>query len=440
MARTILVIDDEDNMRWVLDRALKKAGYEVMVASRGDEGLRLFARHAVDLVLLDLKMPGMDGLSVLRELRQRNSQIPILLLTAYATVATAVEALKIGATDYVRKPFDLEELQTKISNALYASTEPTPLIAPSNEPSTINRSLIGISPAIVRIQQLVEAASKNDYPVLIHGEIGSGRRKIARLLHDCNIIMPDGKLVFIDCDALPESVVKKELGRLLHGDGHGSREPTVGELEQWEKALGGTLVLANFDALPPNIADKFLHNVQAYLRSPTRPNGLRVILTLQEAPDAQWASFLAHCMVIETSPLRNQPEDIPLLIAHFAPNAEWSAAAYQVLNIHDWPGNVSELQQIISYALTLSNGQPVDVEHLPPALRLHSKLSTGSLLVLPKAGINLEEFEKNLIEQALTRTSGNKTQAAKLLNISRSTLHYRLTKHGLEDDSAQHKK
>ncbi|MBV7337259.1 sigma-54 dependent transcriptional regulator [Chloroflexi bacterium TSY] len=437
MARTILVIDDENNMRWVLDRALQKAGYEVVTASRGDEGLRLFARYAVDLVLLDLKMPGMDGLSVLRELRQRNRQIPVLLLTAYATVPTAVEALKIGAIDYVRKPFDLEELQTKISYALYTSN---PSFSGSTDSSsTTEPTFVGISLAIARIHSLVEAASTNDYPVLIYGETGSGRRTVARLIHQRNAAASEVNMVLIDCDALPESVLESELGHLLHDAKSEVTQSQKGDMERWEQALGGTFILANFDRLPFDWADRFQHNIQPYLRSPQRPHGLRLVLTSQKVLDKQWSNLSNQFITIETPPLRNHPEDIPLLIAHFAPHLDWNAAARQALNSYNWPGNVAELQQILSYAATLSNGQSVELDHLPPSLSLQPLSSessqTGPQIELPKEGIDLDQIEKNLIKQALDRAD-NKTQAARLLNISRSTLLYRLAKHGLSDDGS----
>ena len=433
MARTILVIDDENNMRWVLDRALRKAGYEVVTASRGEEGLRLFSRHAVNLVLLDLKMPGLDGLSVLRELRQRNSQVPILLLTAYATIPTAVEALKLGATDYVRKPFDLEELQTKISHAFYTSnSSDTPH---TNDSNVAKETFIGISPTITQIHSMAEVASTNDYPILICGEVGSGRKTLARLIHHQSSAAAKANMVLIDCKTLPHAVQVSELGHLLCNQKTAANRPHEGEQERWEQALGGTLVVANFNELQSDLADRFQQNVQRYLRSPKRPHGLRLILTAERMADEQWSALFARSIIIEIPPLRNRPQDIPLLIAHFAPDLEWSAAARQALNEHRWPGNVAELQQTLFYATTLSNGQPVALSHLPPALSQHAASSGNSPIApqfeLPEEGIDLDQVEKSLIKQALERTAGNKTQAAQLLNISRSKLLYRLDKHGL---------
>lgn len=431
MARTVLIIDDEQNMRWVLDRALQKAGYEVVTASRGDEGLRLFARHAIDLVLLDLKMPGMDGLSVLRELRKRSSQIPIFLLTAYATVPTAVEALKIGATDYVRKPFDLEELQTKISYAFHAAAQSTNL--PPSSSITLETPLVGISPAITRLHPIIVSAATNDYPVLLVGETGSGCSTLARLLHDKKGAPSKEHFLIIDCGALPLSLVTRELGRLLL-DEEQEPSPSVGHPDRWEQALGGTLYIANLDQLRPEIIERFSQNVQHYLKSAQRPHGLRLIISMREEPTIELFELLPSSVVIEVPPLRHRTEDIPLLLAHFVPKLKWREDVLELLKTYLWPGNISELRQTITYASTLSDGHPIDVCHLPSTITQHSasqlNAETVTRLDLPEDGIDLEAIEKNLIEQALARTS-NKTQAARLLGISRPTLLYRLGKYGL---------
>ena len=436
MARTILVIDDENNMRWVLERALQKAGYEVVTAARGDEGLRAFARHAIDLVLLDLKMPGMDGLSVLREIRQRTRHVPIFLLTAYATVPTAVEALKIGATDYVRKPFDLEALQTKISYALNAVTGPITAHAES-EQSVVD--FVGIAPSVARLRSLGEAAAQNDYPILISGEVGSGRNLLARFVQQKRAhsygSTSDENCQTLDCAVLPKSILEIELGTLLKHE-RKRTDARTGDLgERWEQALGGTLVIANIDALPTEWIRRLCQNIQPYLRAPQCPHGLRLICTYGIDTNSQLDVLLPQAICLKVPALRDRREDLQLLMAHFAPQLSWAKAARMALNVHDWPGNVAELKQTIEYAQKLSNGTQIEISHLPPAFNLSTDPSTTPHVAkfeLPPDGINLEEVERSLIEQALERTGGNKTQAARLLGISRSTLLYRLEKHGID--------
>ncbi len=183
MARTVLIIDDEENMRWVLERALKKAGYQVLTARRGEEGLELFALHPVDLVLVDLKMPGMDGLAVLRELCQRDPEVPILLFTAYATVPTAVEALQWGATDYLRKPFDLEVVLAKIHEAIAKTADRQAQPEPEPPPATDFRDFIGAAPALQEALTHARSVAATDYTVHLVGEPGTGRRLLARLIY-----------------------------------------------------------------------------------------------------------------------------------------------------------------------------------------------------------------------------------------------------------------
>ncbi|MEM7127188.1 MAG: response regulator [Chloroflexota bacterium] len=372
MARTILVIDDESNLRWVLEKALHKAGYDVVTASRGDEGLRQFARHPIDLVLLDLKMPGMDGLTVLRELRQRNRTTPIFLLTAYATVPTAVEALKIGATDYVRKPFDLEDLQTKISYVLHIVHNEA--LDSTHNTSNSSEQIIGISSTIRQVRDTVTAVAQNDYPVLLVGERGSGRRFIAKWLHQQSVNSVSSNLVVIDCGVLPHTVLESELGRLVRNEPPHPIDQSD-QPERWEQALGGSLVLANIEAMARKSVEQLFENVKSYLRSSHRPHGLRLLLTSCERHNDSLSDRSAQpieqftlnkfprTITINVPPLRNRSEDIPLFIASFTPDLTWDDDVRQALLGYSWPENVAELKQMLRYVATMANGSPVAAAH-----------------------------------------------------------------------------
>jgi len=446
MARTILVVDDEENMRWVLKRALEKSGYGVVTSSRGDHALKFFASRPVDLVLLDLKMPGMDGISVLRALRQRSASVPILLLTAYATVPTAIEATKLGATDYLRKPFDLEDVLLRISRHLHGEDQPDPGQNKEGTPHGLSTShtqrikpslpgfhtFIGTSAALNRPLAMAKTAAETDYTLLICGEVGSGRRYLAERIHENCLTTYTQAIVQIDCDCLPESILEQELLDVETTTPLPSLE--TAHTGRWQQALGGTLLLANVDALSDTLAQQVITHLATYLRTPQRPFGLRLILTCQQPLPALWQPLLEMAITIELPPLRQRLDDLPLLFMHFAPSATWNQALNAQLATYDWPGNVAELAQTIQQASLLARDKPIDATHFPPHIVANSSHGTSNQrdrIILPEGGIDLDALEKDLIIQALEMAQGNKAHAARLLGLTRATLLYRIDKHQL---------
>ncbi len=429
MARTVLVIDDEDNMRWVLDRALRKAGYQVLTAARGEQGLELFTLHPVDLVLVDLKMPGMDGLAVLREIRQRRKDVPILLFTAYATVPTAVEAMQVGATDYLRKPFDLEVVLAKINQYLAARADQQIQEEPTVEeprPVTGFRDFIGAAPVLTQPLAQAADAAQTSYTVLVTGEPGSGRRHLARLIHRNQPGPSRGRLVIVDCATLPLALLRRELLTRPTEESPGGR---------WQQALGGSLLLANAQALPQDFAQELVAHLENYLRTDQRPHGLRLLLTGHGPMPKPWAPLIQQALTISLPPLRERLEDLSLLLAHLTPNVTWSQGAQALLAAYDWPGNVAELKRVAEQAVHLAGEGPVQPEHLPSHFHATDAVVPGRF-ILPQEGIDLEEVEQDLIRQALAMARGNKTQAARLLGLSRATLLYRLDKYGITGEDA----
>ena len=428
MARTILVIDDERNMRWVLERALTKAGYDVVTAERGEQGIQQFALYAVDLVLLDLKMPGMDGMTVLRELRRQNRAVPILLLTAYATVPTAVEALRIGANDYLRKPFDVETVLATVNRYL-AEAENRPAADPILSGATAALTeFVGIAASLQPALQCAQTAQQMPYPVILRGESGSGRRHLARSIHHGAAATAGKRLVELDCANLPPAVLAHELLAKADSDQPGGR---------WQQALGGSLLLSNVEALPAVLAGRAVQLLRPYLLSSECPHGLRLLITTFGPLAEAWQAITDLAFDIALPPLRARREDIPLLVSHFVPGSEWERDALVWLQQYDWPGNVFALQRVVQQIASLAGDGPVTTAQVPSWLQSPEQAVAG-VFVLPSEGINLDEVEEDLIRQALDMAAGNKAHAARLLGLTRATFLYRLDKYKIDLSEPDH--
>jgi DNA-binding NtrC family response regulator len=418
---TVLIVDDEANMRWVLQRALEQAGYQAVAAGRGEEALTLAARQRIDLALLDLKMPGMDGLAVLRELHLRQPDLPVILLTAYATVPTAVEAMRLGALDYLRKPFDVEEVLFKIANALQrraVEAERDALSARLRQASAPAgpgfAGFVGASPALAEPLARARSAAGNDFPVLLAGEAGAGKALLARLIH-ANGQRPDAPWAESDCGSLGSAALRLEL---------------LSEAGRWRQALGGSWLLRRIDRLPAELAEPLAAHAAGLLRSAERPAGLRLLATASGdlAPPLH---ALLDGIRIDLPPLRQRDGDLALLAQHLLPEKKIGSLALGALARYSWPGNVAELAAVLAHARALSGAGPVELEHLPPRV-ITAPAAQSPAFRLPPGGIDLEQVELDLIRQALEMAQGNKSQAARLLGLSRHTLLYRLEKHGLE--------
>ncbi|MCS7209574.1 MAG: sigma-54 dependent transcriptional regulator [Fimbriimonadales bacterium] len=388
MAETILVVDDELNIRRVLERAFTKDGYQVYTAEGGHQALRLLEETPCDLLLTDVVMPDMTGLELLRRARQKHPNLQVILMTAYGTIPTAVEAIRSGAYDFLTKPLDMELLRKVVRNAL---REPATASkgAPRKPSKRKQVTFIGQSDAVRQILQTVERVADTRTTVLITGESGTGKELIARMLHEKSS-RAEKPFVAVSCAAIPETLLEVELFGAVRGAYTGAETDRIGK---FEAANGGTLFLDEIGDIPPLIQVKLLRVLQEReierLGSNTPiPIDVRLVAAtnrnLEEAvesgafrSDLYYRLQVVH---IHLPPLRERREDIPLLANHFLRKfaeengralREISPEAMQILQNACWKGNVRELENVLESAVVLAspNATVLLPEHLPPALR-----------------------------------------------------------------------
>jgi two-component system, NtrC family, response regulator AtoC len=425
MAQTILIIDDDRNMRWVLKKALAKAGYAVETAEDGESGLFTLVQQPVDLVVLDLKMPGADGLGVLRQIVGRRPDLPVILLTAHPTVPTAVEAMRLGAVDYLRKPFDVEEIRYKIAHALERQALSAQVVRLKDRQAAQPgfTTLVGTTAVWLRLLEQAERAAAANRPLLVWGEPGAGTTSLA-LAMAANSPRAGQPLEVVDGTLLSPEALRGEL---------------LAEGGALARALGGSLLLDHAEHIPADIQANLGQQLAILLERegalpPPRLIAVAGAGSQVTAPDALlqpdlWR--LVSAIVLRVPPLHERRDDLPLLLKHFAGAKTIAPAARSALLAYDWPGNVRELQGTVARALALAGDGPIELAHLPEAIARSGPAEHSTRLELSPAGLNLEEVERNLLRQALALARGNKAQAARLLGLSRHTLLYRLEKYGL---------
>jgi DNA-binding NtrC family response regulator len=453
MKKRVLLIDDEPRVRASLKMVLEPT-YDVITAADAQEGLDLFRRESPNLVLLDVIMPGTDGLTVLQAMRAEDRSIPVIMLTGTKSVKTAVDAMKLGASDYLSKPFDVEELRIVVARTLEShdlEREVRYLRA-----QVVNRyafhNLIGKSPAMQEVYAKIEQVADSRTTVLITGESGTGKELVARALH-YNSSRRDRPFIALNCAALPETLIESE----LFGHEKGSfTDATARRVGQFELANSGSLFLDEIGDLSPVTQAKLLRVLQE--REFTRIGGIqpikvdvRIIAATNKNLDdlvrrgtfREDLYYRINVISLYLPPLRERGEDIPLLAKHFLdkrleeekrPRQEFSKEAIELLSRYPWPGNVRELENVVEQALLWSQGATILPEHLPNSLRSDSRSSSlredtlAGRLSLEKA---VMEFEREIILDALKRTNYVQTHAANLLGISRRMLKYRMDTLGI---------
>ncbi len=448
MGKRVLIADDEKNMRWVLSQALESDGYEVSEAADGKQTMAAIKKSPPDILLLDHKMPKPDGMEVLRKLRSSGQTFPVIMLTAHGNVATAVEAMKAGATEYVTKPFDLEELKLAIEKAMRIvelSSEVERLRGELDKEFDIEGMVAG-DERMAEVLMTVQKVAPTGATVMIYGESGTGKELVARAIHR---LSERGAKPFIEvhAGALPETLLESELFGYEKGAFTGAVTAKPG---RFEMANGGTLFLDEVGDISPGVQIKLLRVLQE--RRFERLGGTRSIEVdvrvvaatnqdLQELiSDGSFREDLFYrlnVVPIHLPPLRQRPDDIPRLIAHFLEKYEagkktFTPEATRMLVEYSWPGNIRELENTIERVVILSPNEKVDVEDLPTEVRAGaSPEANPSVYVLPDGGVDLEEVEMDLLRQALDRSGGNVAKAAKLLGLTTKTFEARMSKFGL---------
>lgn len=445
MVSSILIVDDEKNMRFVVGRALASAGHQVSEAASGEEALKAFEQSLPDLVILDQRMPGMDGITTLTEIKKQHPDLPVIMLTAHGNVESAVQAMKAGATDYLTKPFDVEELKLAVEKALKVSNlvRQVDYLRGELDRKYDTDGIIGKSPRMQEVLKTIGRVAAADATVMIYGESGTGKELIARALH-YRSSRRQGPFIQLSCAALPETLLESELFGYEKGAFTGAVSSKPG---RFELADGGSLFLDEIGDISPTVQVKLLRVLEqrSFERlgsSKTINVDVRLIgATNRDLPAMIKAGefredlyYRLNVIPIQMPPLRERQGDVKLLAEHFlaryAPGKKLSAEALQALEAYSWPGNVRELQNTIERITILSPGNVIELEDLPAEVRRGAPLPTDAVR-LPPEGVALEAVERDLITQALERTGGNRTRAAELLGISRHTLLYRMEKYGL---------
>jgi len=453
---TILVVDDEHLIRWSLEQQLRREAYDILLAETGAEALQKAQAEPPDLVLLDVRLPDADGLQILERLRSSDPEVLVIMITAHGGVDSAVRAMKLGAHDYVIKPFDMEELKLSVKKALETKTlrrEVARFHSEQREGSRLD-DIVGLSQAIRDLKNLIRRIAESDATtVLLEGESGTGKDLVARVIH-FESARAQAPLMAVNCVALPEHLLESELFGHERGAFTDARGLKKGLFEQ---ADGGTVYLDEIGDMKPDLQAKLLRLIEE--KTFRRVGGLkdmrsdvRIIAAtnrdlgkaMQEERFRKDLYFRLRVFPISIPPLREHPEDIlplaQLFIARF--NREMRRGilrllpeAQACLKSYSWPGNVRELRNVIERGMILAGGDTLGVEHLLPEIApVKAPVPEPQKAVpvaLPTEGLRLEEVERDLVRQALEATEGNQVRAARLLGISRDALRNRMKKFGL---------
>jgi two-component system response regulator PilR (NtrC family) len=454
MAKTrVLIVDDEKSMRDLLSITLEKEGYDVDTAAGGELAIEMLHRETVDAVITDLRMPKVDGLQVLRAAKEISPDIAVIVITAVASTETAVEAMKLGAYDYITKPFKLDEVNLIVRNALERKRLRDENLYLRRQLETQHRfeNIIGKSGRIAEVFDTIRKISDSPSTAMITGESGTGKELVARAIH-FNSYRRDKPFMSVNCGAIPEGLMESELFGHVRGAFTGAVANKVG---LFSAAEGGTLFLDEITEIPPLLQVKLLRAIQ--LREIRRVGDTKDMKTdvrliaasnrdlegaVQEGILREDLFYRLNVIPIQLPPLRERREDIPLLIAHFLQKFTKDLGkdvrgvtpeAMGVLERYHWPGNIRELENVMERAIVLGGGDMVGLESLPESVRRERPVKGLENVDIPEDGLDLEAtldaIEGRYLQRALDRTGGVQTKAAELLKMTFRQFRYKLQKH-----------
>ena len=455
----MLIVDDEELYRRALERILTRVGHNVITARDATEALVAIAEHSIDLVLSDIQMPGINGLELVRQIREIDPDLPCIVITGYGSAEQSVEALRAGAFWYLEKPFDqghLDVVRRLVEQAIEVGRlkAENRMLQRQLQSRYQFENIVGTSPALHSVLDVVAKVAETDSTVLITGESGTGKELIARAIH-YNSPRANRMLVTVNCGAIPEELLESELfGHVKDAFTNAIRNREG----RFTVADGGTIFLDEIGDMSPNLQVKLLRVLQDRTFEPVGSSktvsvNVRVLAAtnqdleqaIRERRFREDLYYRLNVIPIEVPPLRNRRDDIPLLIHHFleVANAEkqrqvsgFSAEAMELLCSHNWPGNVRELENLVERLVVLCVEGEVQIRDLPPQIA-KTTAPTVSVPQLPPGGLSFREvvdgFESNLILQALEQTHWNKNQAARLLGLNRTTLLEKIKKKRLEE-------
>jgi len=454
MKRKILVVDDEKSMRDMLKILFEKEGFEAETAENGEEALRLVSEKVYDLVLSDIRMGKVSGLDLLREIKNQSNPPQVVLMTAYASTETAVEALKLGAVDYIIKPFDVNELLHRVKNAIEKKSlleENIELRAELSKEEGFE-GIIGNNQKMLEIYSLIQRIAPTNSTVLIQGESGTGKELIAKAIH-YNSLRKNKPFISINCGGLPETLLESELFGYIKGAFTGAYASKRG---LFDVAEGGSLFLDEIGDMTPLMQTKLLraiqerkirpvgstseHSIDVRLITATNKDLLALV---KESSFREDLYYRINVIKIEVPPLRERKDDIPILLQHFIEKysqmlrkaePQISKEAVKILEEYNWPGNVRELENVVERALALDQNGVFEPSLLPDNIKGGRVEQKREFIEIPEEGFSLEkakdDFEIKLIKRALELENGNMTKAAKRLGITyRSLRHLVNSKH-----------
>lgn len=470
---TILIIDDDDQLRKSFNKLLIEEGYDIETAPSGEMGLEMVNTNPPDLVILDMKLPGMNGLETFKAIHDIEPKLPVIIMTAYGTTETAIEATKMGAFDYILKPFDIPEMLTIIKQALEAGRfmrSPVDMnVAPDK---TSREAIIGRSGLMQEVYKAIGRVSSTDVSVLIRGDSGTGKELVARAVYQHSLRL-DKPFLIINCVAIPENLLESELFGYEKGAFTGAVHRRVGKIEQ---AHGGTIFLDEIGDMPMSLQAKILRllqekSIERLGGRETTPVDVRIIAATNRDLEAALAGgrfredlyYRLKVVTIWLPPLCERPDDIFLLAEYFLSryvaemgieNPGITKKAIAALNSYSWPGNVRELANIIQKTLIFNRGTPLSQDDITQAISEKNSDQNGGiknadqiikqfirreLTARPMEKMFdacMDRFASILIKEALNMAGGNRSRAAKLLGLSRPTLHSRIAKYNLKFETS----